>query len=76
MGATTRNIANATKYSMSAQMLLHTEQLARCAAISISITESLMASLLNKIPSEEQDAMLLNQVKIMSRASKGVLLLP
>ena len=55
---------------MISQTLLHTEEMARCAAIYAFITDSLVWSLL-ETPPEERDAVVMEQVKSMSYTSKG-----
>ena len=73
LGSATRATQKTTQFAISSQMLLHTEELMRRAAIYSSITDSFMTSQLEYIPNENKTKIVQEQVKIMAKASrKGV----
>ena len=55
------------QYMVSAQTLLHTEELICWATIYSSIMDSLVTSLIERIPVEDRDKVIQEQVKIMSK---------
>ena len=67
LASATESKAKVSQYTVSAQNLLHTEELMRRAPIYGSITDSLVASILKYIPEEAPDKVV--QVRIMHKSS-------
>ena len=69
-GSATGTKPKVNQYTLTAQTLLHMEELMRRAAICSSVTDSLVASLLEHTPMEHRAKITKEQVKIVPNASK------